>query len=520
MLVRSVTGGAEQPGIGSVLAQTALWLGLAAAALALLANLALVLTGYFPSALSRVELAFAAWLFGALAFLNTWDSPIYLGLLTAVLAWLGRGEPLGRVTARLASTALAVASGAVLLYLPWYPSFSSQAGGILPNLVFPSKLQHFLVMFGVAFVPIAVWLIRRARMAWGRSERALLIRLGLGTPLSLLLLSSALAAFLYVAFFSNPLLGESMLRDFGISDLPLSQGTLALIQAAAARRVAHSGTALLLGFTLALGVVVLRRVMSSPDAPAPPRAASGEPWPFIVILIAVGAALVITPEFFYLRDLFGTRMNTVFKFYFAAWLLWGIAGAYALIELWPERGSLRQTPRLLLGLPLLLGLVYPALSIWTKTEGFRPASGRTLDGAEYLSRLSPADYAAVQWINGQLPAGVLLEAVGGSYSQYGRIATNTGLPTVLGWDFHEVQWRGTAQPQGSRRADVQLVYEAPDWETVQLILQAYDVAYVYVGPLERDSYKPLDERKFERYMTKIYDRDDVRIYARDPGMRP
>jgi uncharacterized membrane protein len=91
---------------------------------------------------------------------------------------------------------------------------------------------------------------------------------------------------------------------------------------------------------------------------------------------------------------------------------------------------------------------------------------------------------------------------------------------VLGWDFHEVQWRGTAEPQGSRRGDIELLYEAPDWETVQPILQTYDVAYVYVGPLEQTSYQPIEERKFELYMTKIYDSAEVRIYARDPGLSP
>ena len=517
-LVRAITSVGEGPSVSAVLFQTLVSLVLAAIGLGLLANLALVAAGSFPSALTRAELFFAAWLFGGLAFLNTWDAPIYLALLLAVLAWLARGEALGRVLARLATTAVAAVTAAVLLYLPWYPSFSSQAGGILPNVIFPTKLQHFVVMFGVAFIPIAGWLVLQARSQWRRSEWAMLLRFGLGIPIGLFLFSAALAGFLYVAFFSNPLFGESLLTDLGISEAPLGQGMQALVQALGARRLAHSGTALVLGFTLALGAVVLRRAIPRSSQAAPEESASSGPWPFIVILIALGALLVIAPEFFYLRDLFGTRMNTVFKFYFATWLLWGVAGAFAAIELWPERRS--QAPRLLLLVPLLLGLVYPALAVWTKTEGFAPLQGRTLDGAAYLAQLSPADYEAVQWINLGLPTGVLVEAVGGSYTQYGRIAAHTGLPTVLGWDFHEVQWRGTAEPQGSRRGDIELLYEAPDWETVQLILQTYDVAYVYVGPLEQTSYQPIEERKFELYMTKIYDSAEVRIYARQPGLSP
>jgi uncharacterized membrane protein len=540
------SGAPEEVSIAAILLQTVLLFGLAAAGLALLANLTLVLTGYLPSALGRTELVVAAWLFGALAFLNTWDSPIYLALLLGVLAWLGRGQTLTRLVTRLATTALAVVTGAVLLYLPWYPSFSSQAGGILPNAIFPTKLQHFVVMFGVALVPILAWLIQRVRQSWSRPELAVLLRFGLGVPIVFFLFSSALAGFLYVAFFSDPLAGEAMLTDLGISEAPLRAGMGMLVRAIGTRRLAHSGTALALGFILALVAVLLGRAIPKPGSGAtepssgnepPIKGAKGlagsrarrvqpdqpeaiEPWPFIVILVALGALLVITPEFFYLRDLFGTRMNTVFKFYFAAWLLWGIAGAFALAEVWPERPSLRQAPRLLLALPLLFGLTYPILATWTKTEGFAPLFGRTLDGAAYLGELSPPDYAAVQWINRGLPTGVVVEAVGGSYSQYGRIAAHTGLPTVLGWDFHEVQWRGTAEPQGSRRGDVEILYEAPDWETVQPILRAYDVSYVYVGPLELSTYQPLDERKFELHMTKIYDSDEVRIYARDPGISP
>ena len=48
-----------------------------------------------------------------------------------------------------------------------------------------------------------------------------------------------------------------------------------------------------------------------------------------VKITVIAAALVIFPEFFYLRDLFGTRMNTIFKFYYQAWILFGLSAAYA-----------------------------------------------------------------------------------------------------------------------------------------------------------------------------------------------
>ena len=55
------------------------------------------------------------------------------------------------------------------------------------------------------------------------------------------------------------------------------------------------------------------------------------------------------------------RMNTVFKFYFAAWILWGLASAYFVHELWSGPLGRRTVLAALATLPLLLGLVYPLL---------------------------------------------------------------------------------------------------------------------------------------------------------------
>ncbi len=129
---------------------------------------------------------------GALGFLNTWDFPIYVGLATLAL---GGGLALrDGLTWGMAGRALA--AGAVfgilgwLLYLPFYVGFQSQLGGLLPNLLFPSRFSQFFVMFGV-FLVVAVFLL--ALLSRGAGRRVL--RGGLMTaPFTLLLPVVLLAA--------------------------------------------------------------------------------------------------------------------------------------------------------------------------------------------------------------------------------------------------------------------------------------------------------------------------------------
>jgi len=240
-------------------------------------------------------------------------------------------------------------------------------------------------------------------------------------------------------------------------------------------------------------------------------------WAFIAILVSVGALLVIGPEFLYLRDLFGTRMNTVFKFYYAAWVLWGIAAAYAVHELRPRAATWGDLARGLLFVPLLLGMFYPVMSTWTRAEGFRPRNGRTLDGIAHLGLSSPQDLAAIRWINENLELGILAEAVearGGSYTDFARISAHTGFPTVLGWEFHEFQWRGTTEIQGSRKDDIRRLYLTRDWEEALAIMDQYGIRYIYVGDRERATYPQIELRKFEAHLDIVYNDLGATIYAR------
>jgi uncharacterized membrane protein len=172
-----------------------------------------------------------------------------------------------------------------------------------------------------------------------------------------------------------------------------------------------------------------------------------------------------------------------------------------------------------LALVLLVGFTYTTLGLWSKTNGFNPASGFNLDGTAYMESQSPDDAAAIRWLWTAAP-GVVAEAVGGSYSEYARVATLSGLPNVLGWPGHESQWRGGGREMGSRQADLERLYCTRSWDEAQQILNKYNIRYVYISNLERRSYVPnqdtcpsgLSEDKFRQYMQQAYQNGSVTIY--------
>ncbi len=494
------------PGALSTFARTAV---LASLGLALIGVWIAILRGKIPILLSRAEFWLAGWLFGALAFLNTWDLPIYFSLLGAVLLWKERRDLWPQGIIKTGFTLLGTGMTSALFYLLWFPTFSSQAGGILPNLIFPTRLVQFAVMFGGMLVPLLAWLIVRLREGWRPGEGGVLVRVALGVPLGLLVLSWLLAALAYIALSQNSELLAAALAGLGVQP---PGGVETLYAAMVTRRLTGSWTALLLGALMGMGVVLLRRQASGRAQEK--RAAHEEGHVFVFLLVIVGSLLVMGPEFFYLRDAFGTRMNTVFKLYFAGWIMWGLATAYAAYELLPRSLTLRSLLRSLVLIPLVVGFLYTGLALKTKTENFNPPQGRTLDGMQYLSRDRPGDYAAIRWINENLAYGVVAEAVGPSYSEFGRVSTFTGLSAVLEWPGHELQWRGGSEEQGTREADLDRLYTTPDWQEALRIVEQYDINYVYIGPLERQRYKALNDRKFSEFMDLVYEANGVMIYAR------
>jgi len=139
----------------------------------------------------------------------------------------------------------------------------------------------------------------------------------------------------------------------------------------------------------------------------------------------------------------------------------------------------------------------------------------TLDGLQHVERFAGAEYRAIDYIRENVGRGsAILEAVGGDYSEHGRISSSTGVPTVLNWPGHELQWRGSAEAFAGREEDVQTIYQTFDVALAVSLLDKYDVDYVYIGQREREKYGEDGLAKFTEFMTPVFTEGDVVVYKR------
>jgi uncharacterized membrane protein len=340
-------------------------------------------------------------------------------------------------------------------------------------------------------------------------------------------------------------LGQQLLQR-GLSDpaVQVVTGGLGLSQAFQAMfssRLANPWLFILLSILLALAVVnvvwpVRNHAQDDPEIQANFFFASDL---FSYLLIFVGVALTFSVEFFFLRDTFMSRMNTVFKFYYQGWMMLGVASTYAV---WWMMNQERQvvgavwrgvfaTVTILL---VAAGLVYPLMAGYNRVAGFTQPPN--IDGTINLARANPEDWAAIHWLQTQGLASqtgnaagvpVILEAPGDSFRSYvyeGRISAFSGFPTLLGWGGHESQWRGNYLEPGKREPDIQAIFSSSDGALTLELLHKWDVKYVIVGQSELDYIQKLCSdtnracslprilRNFDATLTPVFQQGNTTIY--------
>jgi len=461
--------------------------------------------------LKSADVWFLAFITGSLIFLNTWDFPIYFGLISLAFIIPVIRKQGWKKERLLEFFAFAIPFGlaCIFLFLPFLVGLSSQAGGFLPSLVFRTRAVHFLVMFFPLIIPVSVFVGVKA------------IHQGIGRKVGVVFLFClAGAACLFMVGLAIPAVSDGLPRWLpGFGDAAsqtfasiFGAGSMGELIVQSIERLAEYPW--LVVYLLLLISVTLVMIFQKPgdhvelQTESRPHSSADD---FVLLLILTGAMLTLVPEFFYLRDQFGWRMNTIFKFYFQIWILFAVAAAYAIaniafIEKKWKTSILSVCSMLLIG----IGLVYPAYAVFDKTNSFRNIEW-SLDGNKFYQRAYPSEMEAIEYLK-TLPFGTIAEAIGGSYSGYGRVSKITGYPTVLGWPGHELQWRGGSMEMGSRESDIKLLYETDAWETAMWVLDHYSIDYVFIGSMENNAYQ-VREEKFADNLSVIYQNNDAVIYS-------
>ncbi len=466
---------------------------------------------------------FLALALGSLIFFNTWDFPVYFGMVGAIfiISIYPKRESIGEMLKESIVVLFTLVFICSIFYLPFLISFSSQAGGILPSLIFQSRSIHLLVMFFPLIMIVLSDLFFRilAYLPKNLVRRNFLIAFG-GYLFSLIV--SMIVPFFVGAI---PDLYRYLQNSFGRNYENSIQQSMRRYQVLISTYEASNSKELifrtieriisdpidilvlitLISVVISIGIYFLKEAEQRES-----RLLINKQDSFIGLMIFLGAILILFPEVFYLRDQFGWRMNTIFKFYYQSWILFSISAAYAISQIGKIKKSLvKKVVTALSLISVVSGLVYPFLAVIERINGL---TGRdfTLNGNEYLQISNPDEFEAVRYLN-LVPFGVISEAVGGSYSNYGRISKFTGLQTVLGWPGHELQWRGSGKEIGSREYDIKELYSTNKWVTAKNILDKYNLRYIYIGNIERKTYQ-ISEEKFISNLPVIFNNSSVVIY--------
>ncbi|HSH05366.1 MAG TPA: DUF2298 domain-containing protein [Anaerolineae bacterium] len=432
---------------------------------------------------------------GVLQPTNSWDWPAYLVIGCLAIIYYGYKQngrsfslpALGQITLQI--TALVT-----LFFLTFYP-YTAEFGTAYNSLsLWPGSYTHvssYLRVHGLFLFLVITHLAREFRL-WSRTITPThLTRWKPFAPAVLLALFAYIPIILYLYYG----------RSYWIAPIAL---TLIII----------SG---LLGL--------------QPNLPSHRR--------ITLILISSALGLTLFVEIFVLDGDIG-RMNTVFKFYMQTWVLLSVTGGVSFALALPalrRRPQLGRSWRLAFAILIFFAALYPITATSAKWAiRMSDEAPHTLDGMAFMQTTSyhdqgqlihlSSDYDALQWMQRNIDGSpVIMEGHSppSNHSPYrsitNRVAMYTGLPAVIGWDWHQRQQRSVLPGTlvYNRIRDVNNFYNTTDITTAQQIIAEYDVRYIYVGQLEWVYYQPAGLLKFDQMrdqglLIERYRSPEVSIY--------
>ena len=242
---------------------------------------------------------------------------------------------------------------------------------------------------------------------------------------------------------------------------------------------------------------------------------------YIMMMASVAIYLLFAAELFFVHDLFANRMNTVFKFYYQAWILLSVAGGYG-AYVWLKQGpkltglmqAMNKSALILVFILIASSIYFSVASSVTKTTA--SGLGPTLDSIRFLEQRNQDEKNVILEI-GKIAGtkDILVESVGGSYTDHGRVAGYSGVPGVLGWKGHEVQWHGDDAVFNDREQDVETIFTTTDREELNILIDKYSLTMVVVGPRERSSYGNIDMSMFDTLGDRVIENGSYTIFKID-----
>lgn len=495
-------------------------------AVALAFAVSLALSGYRSHLHGILAWTLVSVLFGAILATNPWDFPTYLvvvGIGAVVGAWATRGLLAPAVLLRPSLWCIGLAAGGFLLFFPFEHSYktvfssglgftrdlvgpvcagsaSSCTGGAYDTLVTP--LSVYLEHFGLfLFLLLSLLFLLLTETGAGRGAGRLITRL-------------------QFAYYYRDRIRQTR-RAARAARAMRRRRPLALDATLTAAVIVISGGLILvhlnlLGFLAAVsGLVLVLLHRLGPRLPTPHL--------FVLVLSLVPLGLSFLTQVVYVKDFLDGgnlfRMNTLFKFYNQAWVLFSVVGAFALWfavkRLSPELSPIApgangdalnpdvEASRIavigrfvdrnflwsgFLAILLVSSLVYTyagTVSRETYRASWLPENSvpLTLDGMAFVKVAYPGDYGGISWINANVRgAPVIAEADSGYYQWPSRVSMFTGLPDIINGN-HEPEQR-YADELGSRETDLNTLYDSPHPAAAWRIIHKYGVRYIFVGWLE------------------------------------
>lgn len=253
------------------------------------------------------------------------------------------------------------------------------------------------------------------------------------------------------------------------------------------------------------------------------------------VLFMVGSALVLTllvEVVVLVGDI--ERMNTVFKFYLQAWTLLSLSAAAALLWLIDDikqwHPNIRAAWQGALAVLVFGALLFPVMAGMDKIrDRMSVEAPHTLDGMAYMPYSTydengttmqlAQDYLAIRWMQEHVQGSpVIVEGNVPEYRWGSRYTIYTGLPGVVGWNWHQRQQRAITPGEWvfNRVDAITKFYSTTDVQEALGFLRQYHVKYIIVGQMEKAIYPADGLAKFVTengtLWKQVYQQADTSIY--------